>query len=109
MQVLARRVISASDTGRIQAHSRTNKNYLVFGDVPVAKFVGFWKVLIQAGFSYQGTELVGIAAGETENPRKTVPSAIKKTFFRILLFFVLTIFIIGLLVPYDDPRLLSGG
>ncbi|GAQ09012.1 arginine permease [Aspergillus lentulus] len=74
-----------------------------------AKFVGFWAVLIQAGFSYQGTELVGIAAGETENPRKTVPSAIRKTFFRILFFFVLTIFFIGLLVPYTNENLLTGG
>ncbi|KAL3459863.1 amino acid permease/ SLC12A domain-containing protein [Aspergillus heterothallicus] len=72
-----------------------------------AKFVGFWAVLIQAGFAYQGTELVGIAAGETENPRKTVPSAIRKTFFRILFFFVLTIFFIGILVPSDDQQLLN--
>ncbi|KAK1141985.1 lysine permease [Aspergillus melleus] len=74
-----------------------------------AKFVGFWAVLIQAGFSYQGTELVGIAAGETENPRKTVPSAIRKTFYRILFFFVLTIFFIGLLVPYTNKDLLTDG
>ncbi|KAI9041706.1 putative arginine transporter [Aspergillus affinis] len=74
-----------------------------------AKFVGFWAVLIQAGFSYQGTELVGIAAGETENPRKTVPSAIRKTFYRILFFFVLTIFFIGLLVPYTNDDLLTDG
>ncbi|CAI7583200.1 unnamed protein product [Penicillium discolor] len=73
--------------------------------VSVGKFVGFWAVLIQAGFSYQGTELVGVAAGETENPQKTVPSAIRKTFVRILLFFVLTIFFIGLVVPYDNGRL----
>lgn len=81
--------------------------YLIKSSPSTAKFVGFWAVLIQAGFSYQGTELVGIAAGETENPRKTVPSAIRKTFFRILFFFVLTIFFIGILVPYDDPNLLS--
>ncbi|KAF9890183.1 hypothetical protein FE257_006344 [Aspergillus nanangensis] len=74
-----------------------------------AKFVGWYSVLIQAAFSYQGTELVGIAAGETENPRKTVPSAIRKTFFRILFFFVLTIFFIGLLVPSDNPDLLKDG
>lgn len=79
--------------------------YLVDGSV--GKFVGFWAVLIQAGFSYQGTELVGIAAGETDNPRKTVPSAIRKTFWRILIFFVLTIFMIGLLVPYDNESLLN--
>ncbi|KAE8375891.1 amino acid permease/ SLC12A domain-containing protein [Aspergillus bertholletiae] len=74
-----------------------------------AKFVGFWAVLIQAGFSYQGTELVGIAAGETENPRKTIPSAIRKTFYRILFFFVLTIFFIGLLVPYTNKDLVKDG
>jgi amino acid transporter len=81
--------------------------YLITNNDALAKFVGFWAVLIQAGFSYQGTELVGIAAGETENPRKTVPAAIRKTFYRILLFFVFTIFFIGLLVPYTNQDLLS--
>ncbi|KAL8305815.1 hypothetical protein RB597_003491 [Gaeumannomyces tritici] len=79
--------------------------YLVEDNDSLAKFVGFWAVLIQAGFSYQGTELVGIAAGETANPRKTVPAAIRKTFWRILIFFVLTVFFIGLLVPYDNKLL----
>lgn len=78
----------------------------VGGNIALAKFVGFWSVLIQAGFSYQGTELVGIAAGETDNPRKTVPAAIRKTFYRILFFFVLSVFFIGILVPYDNPDLL---
>ncbi|KAH0141710.1 amino acid permease, partial [Aureobasidium melanogenum] len=82
--------------------------YIVEDNNALAKFVGFWAVLIQAGFSYQGTELVGIAAGETSNPRKTVPAAIKKTFYRIVFFFVLTVFFIGLLVPYDNPNLVSG-
>lgn len=76
-------------------------------DGALGRFVGFWAVLIQAGFSYQGTELVGIAAGETENPRKNVPAAIRKTFYRILIFFVLTIFCIGLIVPYTNEDLLS--
>ncbi|KAJ5238710.1 hypothetical protein N7468_003329 [Penicillium chermesinum] len=75
----------------------------------LAKFVGFWSVLIQAGFSYQGTELVGIAAGETENPRKTIPSAIRKTFYRIIFFFVLTVFFIGIVVPSNDSHLVSSG
>ena len=79
----------------------------VISNEGLAKFVGFWAVMIQAGFSYQGTELVGIAAGETSNPRKTVPAAIKKTFYRIVFFFVLTIFFIGLLVPSDNDGLIS--
>ncbi|THX15141.1 hypothetical protein D6D13_02485 [Aureobasidium pullulans] len=85
--------------------------YLVDGgrSTSLAKFVGFWSVLIQAGFSYSGTELVAVAAGETYNPRKTIPSAIRKTFFRIIFFFVFTIFFIGLLVPYDNEQLRAGG
>jgi amino acid transporter len=80
----------------------------VGNDIPLAKFIGFWSVLIKAGFAYQGTELVGIAAGETANPHKTIPSAIKKTFYRILFLFCLTIFFIGILVPYDNEDLLTG-
>lgn len=86
-------------------HPGAFRAYLADG--AFGKFVGFWSVLIQAGFSYQGTELVGIAVGETDNPRKTVPAAIRKTFYRILFFFVLTVFIIGILIPYDNPQLLS--
>ncbi|PSK58591.1 Arginine permease [Elsinoe australis] len=82
--------------------------YLVTDNLPLGRFVAIWSVMITAGFSYQGTELVAIAAGETANPRKTVPSAIKKTFYRIIFFFVLTVFFIGLLVPSDNDRLVSG-
>lgn len=81
--------------------------YIITDRPALGKFIGFWATLIQAGFSYQGTELVGIAAGETENPRKNFPAAIKKTGYRIILFFVLTIVFIGLLVPYNNPDLLS--
>lgn len=80
-------------------------NYLIEDKPALAKFIGFWAVLIKAGFSYQGTELVGIAAGETQNPRKTIPSAIRKAFFRIIFFFIFTIFFIGIVVPSNDDRL----
>lgn len=82
--------------------------YLVEDKPAAAKFVGFWATMIQASFSYQGTELVGIAAGETQNPRKNIPSAIRKTFLRILFFFVLTVFFIGIVVPYTNQSLVSG-
>ena len=35
------------------------------------------RIVIQASFSYIGTEIVAIAAGETKDPRKTLPRAIK--------------------------------
>ncbi|PSN61484.1 hypothetical protein BS50DRAFT_152542 [Corynespora cassiicola Philippines] len=77
-------------------------------DGPKAKFVAFWSVLISAGFAYQGSELVAIGAGESANPRKTMPRAIRNTFWSIFLLFVFTIFFIGILVPYDNPNLLTG-
>ena len=63
-------------------------------------------VFMIAGFSFQGTEIVGIAAGESENPEKNVPSAIKQVFWRIIIFYFLSIFVIGALVYYKDPSLL---
>ncbi|RNB84828.1 amino acid permease [Brevibacillus nitrificans] len=65
-------------------------------------------VFMIAGFSFQGTELVGVAAGESENPAHSIPKAIRQIFWRILLFYILAILIIGLLVPYDNPNLISG-
>ncbi len=76
-----------------------------------APFVGGLPALIGvamiAGFSFQGTEMVGVAAGESKDPKKTIPIAIKQIFWRILLFYVVCIFIIGTLISYDDPRLLQ--
>lgn len=80
--------------------------YLTEG--PKAKFVSFWAVLISAGFSFQGSELVAIGAGESANPRKTMPVAIRKTFWSIFLLFIFTIFFIGILVPYNNPDLTTG-
>ena len=78
------------------------------GDAP---FVGGVQALIGvamiAGFSFQGTEMVGVAAGESKDPKKTIPVAIKQIFWRILLFYIVCIFIIGTLIAYNDPRLLQ--
>ncbi|ORZ22949.1 amino acid permease-domain-containing protein [Absidia repens] len=67
--------------------------------------VGTVSVLLAAGFSYQGTEVVGVTAGEARNPVKAIPRAIRNTFWRILFFYVFVIFLIGLCIPSDDARL----
>jgi lysine-specific permease len=78
-----------------------------------APFVGGLQAMIGvamiAGFSFQGTELVGVAAGEAEDPRRSIPIAIRQVFWRILMFYVLSIFVIGMLIPYTDPSLLKTG
>lgn len=79
------------------------------GDAPFSGgFMALLGVFMIAGFSFQGTELVGVAAGESENPAKNIPKAIRQIFWRILLFYIFAIAIIGLLVPYDNPNLISG-
>lgn len=72
-----------------------------------ARFLGWFSSLINAAFTFQGTELVGVTAGETANPRKAVPRAIRQVTARILIFYILSLFFIGLLVPYNDPKLTS--
>lgn len=70
-------------------------------------FRGFCGVFVTAAFSFTGTELVGLAAAETSNPVKSLPGAIKQVFWRITVFYVLGLFFVGLLIPSDDPRLIS--
>ncbi|VVT58104.1 uncharacterized protein SAPINGB_P006039 [Magnusiomyces paraingens] len=71
------------------------------------RILGFLSALINAAFTFQGTELVGITAGECANPRKAVPRAINRVFFRIVVFFLGSIFFMGILVPYNDRKLVS--
>lgn len=61
--------------------------------------------MVIATFAYLGTELVGVTVGEAQNPRKTIPRAIKLTFFRILFFYILSVILIGMAVKSDEPKL----
>ncbi|AYF92326.1 amino acid permease [Apilactobacillus bombintestini] len=76
-----------------------------------APFVGgipmILSVFVVAGFSFQGTELVGITAGESDDPSEAVPKAIKDVFWRIILFYILAIIIIGAIIPYTSSDLLG--
>ncbi|PMD43509.1 putative amino acid permease [Hyaloscypha variabilis F] len=71
-------------------------------------FKGLCSVFVTAAFAFSGTEMVGLGAAETANPRKSLPKAIKQTFWRVTAFYLISLLLIGLLVPYTDPRLLNG-
>ncbi|KAH8698294.1 putative amino acid permease [Talaromyces proteolyticus] len=71
-------------------------------------FKGLCSVFVNAAFAFAGTELVGLAAAETQNPRKSIPRAIKQVFWRIALFYVVALTVVGLLVPYTEPKLMNG-
>ncbi|KAI4644383.1 hypothetical protein J4E93_006284 [Alternaria ventricosa] len=77
--------------------------YIVPGNT--GKFLGFWSSLISAAYSYANIQVVAIAGAETRNPRVIIPNAIRMTFWRVLIFYVVSIFIVGMLVPFNDPNL----
>ncbi len=58
--------------------------------------------MITVNFSFQGTELIGIAAGESKDPEKTIPKSIRNTVWRTLVFFVLAIFVLAGLLPHEE-------
>ncbi|KAF3935404.1 hypothetical protein ABW20_dc0102972 [Dactylellina cionopaga] len=72
-------------------------------------FRGFCGVFVTAAFSFAGTELVGLAAAESKTPLKSLPSAVKQVFWRITLFYILSLLFIGLLIPSNDPQLFGSG
>ena len=57
-------------------------------------------VSFTAVFCFLGTEIVGIAAGEGENPEKTIPRAVKTVFIRIAVFYIGCTFMVAALIPW---------
>ena len=93
--------------GIMKGHTGGFENFTK-GEAPFkGGLLSIFSVFMVVGFAFQGTEMVGVAAGESENPEKNIPKAIKQIFWRILLFYILAIFVIGCLITYKDPNLLS--
>lgn len=65
-------------------------------------FTGFCFALSIVLGSYQGVELLGITAGEAENPQPTIVKAVKDTIGRILIFYVGAIFVIVAVYPWNQ-------
>jgi yeast amino acid transporter len=71
-------------------------------------FHGFCSVFVNAAFAYTGTELTGLAAAETADPKREIPRASKQVVWRILIFYVINLLLVGLVVPANEPLLNSG-
>lgn len=63
-------------------------------------------VLVMQGviFAFSGTELIGTAAGEAKDPEETMPKAIKSVIYRIVLFYIGSILLLTLLLPYTSYK-----
>ncbi|KAJ3024006.1 UNVERIFIED_CONTAM: hypothetical protein HDU68_008351 [Siphonaria sp. JEL0065] len=83
----------------------TNWKPAIVGETSLNKFLNLASGFTTAFFSYGGTELVGLTAAEADNPRIAVPRAINGTFYRILLFYVAAIFLVGVLLPPNSEIL----
>lgn len=80
-------------------------NYLGYTG-SLGHFMGFWTTFSNAVYAYSGIENISMAAAETQAPRRNIPIAAKRIFVRVAVFYVLSIFMVGLLVPSNDANLL---
>ena len=89
-----------------ETHAPLFNNLLAQGWFPKGLMPIFATMLI-VNFAFSGTELIGVAAGETEDPAHNVPKAINAAIWRLLIFFVGTIVVICALLPYQQAGLSS--
>ncbi|CBX95307.1 hypothetical protein IAQ61_004129 [Plenodomus lingam] len=102
---------SPNDQGRLGFRYWNNpgafKPYIVGGNS--GRFLAYWTAFVRAGFAFiTSPELIALAAGETIAPRRNIPKAAGRFIYRLAIFYGFGSFIIGVIVPSNDPRLLSG-
>lgn len=68
-------------------------------------FEGLFFMLAFLMFAFGGIELIGMAAAEAQDPKKTIPKAINQVVFRILIFYVGSLTILLSLVPWNQLEL----
>ncbi|KAG9224168.1 hypothetical protein CCMSSC00406_0006836 [Pleurotus cornucopiae] len=105
---------SADDKVQRKLKQRHVQMIAIAGTIGTGLFLGSGAALRGAGplgaliaYALVGTVAYS-AASETENPRRNIAKAVRRVFYRIILFYVLGILIIGMCVSSDDPALLQG-
>lgn len=80
--------------------------YLVPGNT--GKFLACWTAIIKSGFSYVLVpEVVVSCSAESVNPRRNMPRVAQRFVYRLFLFYVCGTLVIGVIIGYDNPRLLN--
>jgi amino acid transporter len=72
-------------------------------------FHGFCTVFVTASFAFGGTELTGLAAAEAQDPKREIPKATRQVVWRICIFYIVNLFLVGLIVPENSPLYNSPG
>ncbi|KFA53931.1 hypothetical protein S40293_01812 [Stachybotrys chartarum IBT 40293] len=74
----------------------------------LGRFLAYWRAFVSAGFAFiTSPELIAIAAGETVAPRRNVPKAARRFFWRLAIFYGAASLVIGVIIPSDEPNLLG--
>lgn len=79
--------------------------YITTGDL--GRFEGFLGSLWIAAFTVVGPEYVSMIAGEAKLPRRYLKNAFKTTYVRFTIFFIVSALCVGIVLPYDDPKLVA--
>ncbi|TEA14662.1 putative proline-specific permease put4 [Colletotrichum sidae] len=84
-------------------------NYIhaYFVEGATGRFLGWWKVVIYAAFTIAGPDMIALAAGEIQNPRRTIPRVAKLIFYRLVGFYVVGVLCVGIICSSRDPGLLG--
>ncbi|CAG62327.1 CYN1 [Nakaseomyces glabratus] len=94
------------NVGKNPQHEYIGFKNWTHGEAPfVNGFKGFASLFVSACFAYGGTESITLTGGEASNPVRNTPKIVKTVFWRILIFYVLSTFFIGMNIPYDYPGL----
>lgn len=72
------------------------------GGGALSRFLAFFSAFVNAAYTYIGIECVAIAAGEASQPSVQIPRAVKRVVWRILIFYISAILIIGVLVSVSS-------
>lgn len=88
-------------SGPIGFDNITSQGLLPHGILPLLT------TMIAVNFAFSGTELIAVAAGETQNPEKAIPMAIKTTVFRLIFFFIGTIVVLAALISPEEASILK--
>ncbi|EQB43854.1 amino acid permease [Colletotrichum gloeosporioides Cg-14] len=88
--------------GEVELNASIFKIFLIFG------FLLFtFGVFNTAAFAIGGPDFIANCASEAVNPRRNIPKAVRRVIHRLIFFFILSVFAVGLLVPYNDPTMLT--
>lgn len=82
-----------------------NAMHAYYAQGAAGQFLGWWKVVLYAGFTIAGPDMIALAAGEIQNPRRTIPRVARLIFYRLVGFYVIGVLAVGIICSSRDPKL----